>query len=68
MKKCLNGKIVEMTAEEIAALEAVQQTAQPRTLEERISDLESENAELREAIKALLPTQTGGQICETEQS
>jgi hypothetical protein len=45
MKKWINGKIVEMTAEEVAAMEA--ETAQPEieqhaelTTEERIANLE----------------------------
>lgn len=42
MKKCLNGKIVEMTAEEIAELErmAAEMPAPEPTTEERVAELE----------------------------
>ena len=42
MKKCLNGKIVEMTAEEIAELErmAAEMPEREPTAEERIAELE----------------------------
>ena len=56
MKICENGIIRDMTAEEIAELEklaAEQPTPEP-TPEERIAALEKDNAELREAMKALL--------------
>ena len=43
MKKCVNGQYLEMTPEEIAALEqtATQQPAPEPTQEERISALEA---------------------------
>lgn len=56
MKICENGVIRDMTAEEIAELEklaAEQPTPEP-TPEERIAALEQDNAELREAMEALL--------------
>lgn len=52
MKKIVNGEIVEMTAEEIAAMQAVQAelpTPEP-TVEERIAALEEQLA----ATKVLL--------------
>ena len=44
MKKCVNGQYLEMTPEEIAALEqvAAQQPAPEPTAEERIAALEEE--------------------------
>ena len=56
MKKCINGEYIAMTAEEIAELEklaAEVPTPEP-TAEERIAALEKDNAELREAMEALL--------------
>lgn len=56
MKKCINGEYIAMTAEEIAELEklaAEQPTPEPSP-EERIAALEKDNAELREAMEALL--------------
>ena len=52
MKKCVNGQYLEMTPEEIAALEqaATQQPTQEQTSEERIDALEEELA----AAKILL--------------
>lgn len=56
MKICENGVIRDMTAEEIAELEklAAEQPAPKPTPEERIAALEKDNAELREAMEALL--------------
>ena len=56
MKIYDNGIIRDMTAEEIAEikkLEAEMPTPEP-TPEERIAALEKDNAELREALEALL--------------
>lgn len=56
MKIFENGVVRDMTAEEIAELEklaAAQPTPEP-TPEERIAALEQDNAELREAMEALL--------------
>lgn len=56
MRICENGVYRDMTAEEIAELEklaAEQPTPEP-TPEERIAALEKDNAELREAMEALL--------------
>ena len=56
MRICENGIYRDMTAEEIAELEqlaAEQPTPEP-TAEERIATLEKDNAELREAMDALL--------------
>lgn len=56
VKICENGVYRDMTAEEIAELEkleAEQPTPEP-TPEERIAALEKDNAELREALEALL--------------
>lgn len=56
MKKYVNGEYIDMTAEEIAELEklaAEQPTPEPSP-EERIAALEKDNAELREAMEALL--------------
>lgn len=44
MRKCVNGQILDMTPEEIAALEA-QATEQPAptpTIEERVESIESD--------------------------
>ena len=56
MKKYINGIYIDMTAEEIAELErlAAEQPAPEPTPEERIAALEQDNAELREAIEALI--------------
>ena len=56
MKICENGIIRDMTAEEIAELEklATEMPATEPTPEERIASLEKDNAELREAMEALL--------------
>ncbi len=56
MKICENGIIRDMTVEEIAELEKLEteQPAPEPTPEERIAALEKDNAELREAIDALL--------------
>lgn len=56
MKKCINGEYIEMTPEEIAEIEklATEQPAPEPTPEERIVALEKDNAELREAMEALL--------------
>ena len=59
MKICENGTIRDMTTEEIAELEklAAETEAMPApepTSEERIAALEQDNAELREALDALL--------------
>ena len=56
MRICENGIIRDMTAEEVAEFEklvAEQPTLEP-TPEERIATLEKDNAELREALEALL--------------
>lgn len=56
MRICENGIIRDMTAEEIAELEklATEMPAPEPTPEERIAALEKDNAELREALEALL--------------
>lgn len=56
MKAYTNGIIRDMTAEEIAELEklATEMPAPELTPEERIAALEKDNAELREALEALL--------------
>lgn len=56
MKICENGIIRDMTAEEIAELEklATEMPAPEPSPEERIAALEKDNAELREAMEALL--------------
>lgn len=56
MKICENGMIRDMSAEEIAELEklATEMPAPEPTPEERIAALEQDNAELREAMEALL--------------
>lgn len=58
MRICENGIIRDMTAEEVAELEKLA-TEMPApapepTAEERIAALEKDNAELREAMEALL--------------
>lgn len=56
MKICENGIYRDMTAEEIAELEklaAEVPTPEP-TAEERIAALEKDNAELRDALDALI--------------
>nr|DAM44153.1 MAG TPA: hypothetical protein [Caudoviricetes sp.] len=56
MKKYVNGEYIDMTAEEVAELEklAAEAPAPEPTAEERIAALEQANAELREALDALL--------------
>lgn len=56
MKKYVNGEYIDMTAEEIAELEklATEMPTPEPTPEERIAALEQDNAELREAMDALL--------------
>ena len=56
MKICENGIYRDMTAEEIAELEklAAEAPAPEPTAEERIAALEKDNAELRDALDALL--------------
>ena len=56
MKICENGVYRDMTADEIAELEklAAEMPAPEPTPEERIAALEKDNAELREAMEALL--------------
>lgn len=56
MKKYVNGEYIDMTAEEVAEFEklAAEQPAPEPTPEERIAALEQDNAELRDAIEALL--------------
>lgn len=56
MKIYENGIIRDMTPEEIAELEklAAEAPAPEPTAEERISALEKDNAELRDALDALL--------------
>lgn len=56
MKIFENGVVRDMTAEEIAELEklAAERPAPEPTPEERIAALEKDNAELREAMEALL--------------
>ena len=53
---CENGIYRDMTAEEIAELEklATEMPAPEPTPEERIAALEQDNAELRDALEALL--------------
>ena len=56
MKKYVNGEYIDMTPEEIAELEklaAEMPTPEPSP-EERIAALEEDNAELRDALEALL--------------
>ena len=56
MKICENGVYRDMTPEEIAELEkvAAEMPAPEPTPEDRIAALEKDNAELREAMEALL--------------
>ena len=56
MKKYDNGIYRDMTPEEIAELEklATEMPAPEPSPEERIAALEQDNAELREAIEALI--------------
>lgn len=56
MKICENGVYRDMSAEEIAELEklATEMPVPEPTPEERIAALEKDNAELREAMEALL--------------
>lgn len=56
MKKYVNGEYIDMTAEEVAELEklAAEMPAPKPTPEERIAALEQDNAELRDALDALL--------------
>lgn len=56
MRICENGVYRDMTAEEIAELEklAAEMPAPDPSPEERIAALEKDNAELREAMEALL--------------
>ncbi len=48
MKKCVDGVYVEMTTEEIAALQQEERAAE-QTLEERLAVLEAQMAERRNA-------------------
>lgn len=56
MKICENGIIRDMTAEEVAEFEKLttEMPAPEPAPEERIAALEKDNAELREALDALL--------------
>lgn len=56
MRICVNGIYRDMTAEEVAELEklAAEAPAPEPSPEERIAELEKDNAELREALDALL--------------
>ena len=56
MKICENGIYHDLTVEEIAEFEklATEMPAPEPTPEERIAALEQDNAELREALEALL--------------
>ena len=56
MRICENGIIRDMTPEEVAELEklATEMPAPEPSPEERIAALEQDNAELREAMEALL--------------
>lgn len=54
MKIYENGIYRDMTAEEIAELEKLAAEAPEPSPEERIAELEKDNAELREALDALL--------------
>lgn len=56
MRICENGIYRDMTPEEIAALESLkaEAPAPEPSPEERIAALEKDNAELREAMEALL--------------
>ena len=56
MRICENGIYRDMTAEEVAELErlATEQPTPEPTAEERIAALEKDNAELRDALDALI--------------
>lgn len=56
MKKFVNGEYIDMTPAEVAELEklATEMPAPEPSPEERIAALEKDNAELREAMEALL--------------
>lgn len=56
MRVCENGIYRDMTAEEVAEMEklAAEAPAPEPTPEERIAVLEKDNAELRDALDALL--------------
>lgn len=56
MRICENGILREMTAEEVAEMEklAAEAPAPEPSPEERIAALEQDNAELRDALDALL--------------
>lgn len=56
MRICENGIYRDMTPEEVAELEklAAAMPAPEPTAEERIAALEKDNAELRDALEALL--------------
>ena len=56
MRICENGVYRDMTAEEVAELEklAAEAPAPEPSPEERIAALEKDNAELRDALDALL--------------
>lgn len=56
MRICENGIYRDMTAEEVAELEklAAEAPAPEPTPEERIAALEKDNAELRDALEALI--------------
>ena len=56
MRICENGIIRDMTPEEVAELEklATEMPAPEPSPEERIAALEQDNAELRDAMEALL--------------
>lgn len=56
MKKYVNGEYIDMTPEEVAELEklAAEAPAPEPSAEDRIAALEQDNAELREAMDALL--------------
>ena len=60
MKICENGIIRDMTPEEVAELEklATEMPTPEPSPEERIAALEKDNAELREAMEALLSVVT----------
>ena len=49
MKKCVNGEIINMTAEEIAELEKMQSEAPAPTptIEERVASVEEDTAIIR---------------------
>ena len=56
MKKYVNGEYIDMTPEEVAEFEKlVAEAPEPEpTPDERIAALEQYNAELRDALEALL--------------